>query len=60
MNIFVSAQFQTNFLNVYLTDLRQICRVGRTAAVDNQPEIIVFRSLKGSCRDNQFLLYPQN
>jgi len=31
--------FQTKYLKIYLTDLRQIFGVGRTTAVDNQSEI---------------------
>jgi len=30
---------QTDYLNIYQTDLRQIFRVGRTLAVNNQSEI---------------------
>ena len=46
---------QTNYLNIYRADLRQICRDGRTVAVDKGLKL-VFRSLKGRCRGNQFLL----
>ena len=42
---------QTN-LNIYRTDLREIFRVGRTVAVDDQSEISFFRSLKGGCHGN--------
>ena len=45
---------QTNYLNIYRTDLRQIFRVDRTLDVDDESD--VFRSLKGRCRGNQFLL----
>jgi len=31
--------FQTKYLKIYLTDLRQIFGVGRTTAIDNQSEI---------------------
>ena len=46
---------QTNYLTIYLIDLRQIFRVGRTMTVDDQSEIVV-RSLGGCCHGNQFLL----
>jgi len=39
---------------IYQTDFRQIFRVGRTLAVDNQSEISF--SLKGRCHGNQSLL----
>jgi len=29
----------SNYLHIYQTDLRQVCRVGRTLLVDDQPEI---------------------
>ena len=35
--------------------LHQICRVGRTMAVDERA-VVSFRSLKGRCSSNQFLL----
>ena len=47
---------QTNFLNIYLTDLHQIFRVSRTTAVDELSEVSFFRSFKGRCRGNHFLL----
>jgi len=48
---------RTNYYTIYRTDLRQIFRVGRTVAVDDQCEKkLIFRSLKGRCCDNQFLL----
>ena len=37
---------QTDYLNTHRTNIRQIFRVGRTTAVDDQSEIIVFRSLR--------------
>jgi len=40
---------------IYLTDLPQICRVGRTVAANKRSEL-VSRSLKGHCCGNQFLL----
>jgi len=46
---------QTNYLNIYRADLRHICRDGRTVAVDEGLKL-VFRSLKGRCRGNQFPL----
>ena len=33
---------QTNYLNIYATDLHQICRVDRTAAVDERSEVSFF------------------
>ena len=54
---------QTNYLKIYQTDHRQIIRVYlyNCGYTDDQPEIIVFRSLKGSCHGKQFLLsYPDN
>ena len=41
-------------LNTYRTDLHQICRVGRTVAVEERS--VSFWFLKGRCRGNQFLL----
>jgi len=43
----------TNYLSIYRTDLHEICRIGRTLAADERP-IVIFRSLKGRCRGNQF------
>jgi len=31
---------QTNYLNIYSTDLHEICSIGRTLAVDERPEVI--------------------
>jgi len=31
--------FLTNYLNIYRTNICQICRVGRTMAVDERPEV---------------------
>jgi len=39
--------FQSNYVNIYRIEFRQVCTVGRTMAVDAQSEL-VFRSLKGS------------
>ena len=47
---------QTNYLNIYRTDLRQIYRVVRSMAVDDQSESSFFRSLKGLCLGNRSLL----
>ena len=43
LNIF-SDFFQTNYFNVYRTDYHEICRIGRTLAVDKQSksEVIFF------------------
>ena len=30
----------TNYLNIYWTDLLEICRIGRTLAVDERSEVI--------------------
>jgi len=30
---------QTSYINIYRADLHQICRVGRTAAVNERPEV---------------------
>jgi len=46
---------QTNYFKIYRTNLRQIFRVDRTMAVDDQPEIS-FPSLKGLCHGKQSLL----
>ena len=37
---------QTDYLNTHRTNIRQIFRVGKTTAVDDQYEILVFRSLR--------------
>ena len=34
--------FQTNYLNICRTDLHQICRIGRTLAVDERYKVIFF------------------
>ena len=52
--IYFSDFCQTNYLNIYRTDLRKICRIVRTLAVDERSEVIFFRSLEGRCRGNQF------
>ena len=44
---------QTNYLSIHGTDLHVICRICRTLAADKRYEVI-FRSLKGLCRGNQF------
>ena len=31
---------QTNYLNIYRTDLHEICRIGRTLSVDERSEVI--------------------
>jgi len=49
---------QTNSINIYRTDLRELCRVGRTMAADNQSEIsfsIPQWTLPGQPIGNQFL-----
>jgi len=54
--IFIFSGFcQTNYLNVHHTDLYEIYRDGSTLAVDKRSEVI-FPSIKGRCRGNQFLL----
>ena len=40
---------QTSYLNIYRTDLQQICRIGRTIAVDERYQVCF------SIRGNQFL-----
>jgi len=40
--LFINDSFQANYLNIFRTDLRQIRRVGRTIAVEDQPEISFF------------------
>ena len=45
--------FQMFNLNICRTDLRPICRDGRTMVVDVRSEE-VFQSLEGSCHSNQF------
>jgi len=37
--IYFNDSFQTNYLKIYETDHRRVCRVGRTPAVDDQSEI---------------------
>jgi len=37
--LFFNDSCQTNYLNIYWTDRRQICMVGRTKPVDDQAEI---------------------
>jgi len=37
--LFLHHSFRTIYVNVYLIDFRQICRVDETVAVDNQSEI---------------------
>ena len=53
--LFCNDSCQTSYLKIHRTDLRQICIIGRTMTVGNQPEII-FQCLKGHCHGNQFLL----
>ena len=31
-----------NYLNIYWTDLHEVCRIGRTSAVDERSEVIFF------------------
>ena len=38
---------QTNYLNIYQTDLHEICRIGRTLAVDERAEVS-FSILQGA------------
>ena len=53
------ALFLTIPFNIYWTDPRQICTVGRTMAVDEQSKII-FRSLKSSdVATVGYPIYPQ-
>ena len=40
--IYFSDFCQTNYLNIYRTDLRKICRIVRTLAVDERSEVIFF------------------
>ena len=54
--LFFNDFVQTNYLNIYRTDLRQIYRVGRAVAVDDQSESSFFRSFKGPCHGNRSLL----
>jgi len=44
---------QTDYLNIYRTDLHEICRIGGTSAVDDDLKLL-FRFLEGRCRGNQF------
>jgi len=44
----------TNYLKIYLTDYRQIFRVHRTVAVDDQSENSL-SILQGRCYGSQFL-----
>jgi len=37
--LFFNNSYQTNYLKIYWIDRRQIIKVGRTTAVDDQPEI---------------------
>jgi len=37
-----------NYLNVYQTDLRQICTVGRSVSVDERPEVSLFSIRQGT------------
>ena len=53
--LFFNDCFHTSYLNICLADRRWICRVDRTAAVDDQAEISFFRSLEGRCHGNQLL-----
>ena len=46
---------QTNYLNIYRVDLRQIFTFGRTTAVDERPEVGFFSIPQGTLRGNQFL-----
>ena len=34
-----------NYLNIYRTDIHEICRIGRTLAVDERSEVIFFDPL---------------
>ena len=47
---------QTNYLNIYRTDLRQILRVGRTTVAADPSEINLLLIPQGTLHDNQFLL----
>ena len=47
---------QINYLKIYPMNLRQIYRVGRIMAVDDQPEIS-FLIVRGRCHDNQILFF---
>ena len=50
---------QTNYLNIYQTDLHQICRVGRTMAVDERPEVSFFDLSKDVAVATNFLSQMQ-
>jgi len=51
---------QTNYFKIYRTNLRQIFRVDRTMAVDDQPEISFFRPSKDFAMENNLCwFYPQ-
>jgi len=55
LEIYFSDFCQTNYLNIYQTDLYEICSVGITLAVDERSEVIFFRSLKVRCHGKQVL-----
>jgi len=40
--LYFSDFYQTNYLNIYGTDLHEICRIGRTLTVDEWSEVIFF------------------
>jgi len=53
--VYFSDFCQTNYyVNIYRTDLHEICRIGRTLVVGERPEVIFFRFIKERCRGIQF------
>jgi len=54
--LFFNDLFQTNYLDVYWTDIREICRVCRTTVVDERSEVIFFDFSEGVATATNFLL----
>jgi len=47
---------QTDYLNIYLTDINQICRDGRTLTVDERSEVIFFDPSRDVAMATNYLL----
>jgi len=45
--LYFSDFYQTNYVNIYGTDVHEICRIGRTLAVDERSEAI-FSTVQGT------------
>jgi len=56
--ILISDFFQTNYLNIYRTDLHEICRTGRIWAVDERSEVIF--SISQGTLPWQLILYAKS